>query len=1150
MSSEKEESISNPPNEVKDRKYGIGITRFFKVLGKDERPKPSINPIEHMKFVNKSAGKPRKRAVVSQAKRRKGVGANLPTKTKSNAVDLECKSAEKDVEIAKEPTEIPKRLKKSKKAVNNCNKASTGSKRRLRKRSDKSSEDVSKESSDPYSVDDSEDSELIMSYSAFLKDNLLKKKPSDQLEDSNGCNNANQTQSSIKKYFSLQNGKPKENNNVRNKNKKKKVCLDGKGKKHLEAVVHQEAVKSLKRSSRKSSEKIEVNLNDETNLRRSSRLRKPIMQDLPVENLDDESVQSVDGFVQDKYACKVSVVDEKDGKQSIKLRLTRISDKCKKSKVIVEKAQKLIRKSKRTAAKTKKTSKAEVKEAVEDEADEEILSVTQPDVVIIDDDEKSKCSIAPIFLKSNNKLARSFSPQLDEETVERRKQFLRSGIPISLQQQIETTAESESSHREFLFPTVGHVTQSDDDFSGNSSALKNFQLKDEEDASEDLVCPQWKMGLFTQCHTKNSSVPDTKKLNVTLTQSLVKLRTGQLPKLLDEIQEQNQSKNVLSIYNSYASRKDPAYLSELQSIKKRPLSTVSSPEDKGGGSGMKKRKTNRNGVEQIVAKIKQKSIQSSGDETECTNFKSSNSEPNSDLWTSIYKPESSSDIIVNDSSVNDLKSFLVKWRSIGKCHGNKNYEIDSSDGSESVGEGESRAALVIGPLGCGKTVAVYTIAKELGYKVLEINASSKRSSKLILSQLQEATQSRRVKEATIHALFKQPDASKPQLETATMSLILFEDVDIVFLEDEGFWSAINEFISTTKIPVVLTTSDVKFCEKNHIKGDYETIKFRELDLNSQVVHIQILCLTDNWFLNSNDIYQLLNYNRGNFRQTLLYLHYLCNSESGYRQLVEESEKKNAIMTSESKSESESSTNNFCTFNYDLSSFHRDVLFVMCKYLHIAKYRLLSNEISSAKKCEHSNSTSNSTSISNLINDLVKRLDDLCVMDSMFGFERFEPKNSRARILDGLEDDKERTSNLTWFENQLTLDLEDTLFNTSSGLSIRLNCENCSVESDVDHDVLYQSILSLNQDITYSRKCMDLHDNISTHLHAAHRLNARAFSLDLLPSLRAICRSEKEKQGVSNKRSGRFLHYLTSNAIYFEPCTISQLCKNLGPDYFA
>lgn len=49
-------------------------------------------------------------------------------------------------------------------------------------------------------------------------------------------------------------------------------------------------------------------------------------------------------------------------------------------------------------------------------------------------------------------------------------------------------------------------------------------------------------------------------------------------------------------------------------------------------------------------------------------------------------------------------------------------------------------------------------------------------------------------------------------------------VDIVFEEDKGFWSAIQTFMNSTKIPIVLTTNDVTLSSK--FEGRYEQFLFK------------------------------------------------------------------------------------------------------------------------------------------------------------------------------------------------------------------------------------------------------------------------------------------------------------------------------------
>lgn len=52
---------------------------------------------------------------------------------------------------------------------------------------------------------------------------------------------------------------------------------------------------------------------------------------------------------------------------------------------------------------------------------------------------------------------------------------------------------------------------------------------------------------------------------------------------------------------------------------------------------------------------------------------------------------------------------------------------------------------------------------------------------------------------------KEKGSEEQSKKTAT-SLILFEEVDVIFDEDSGFLAAIKTFMMTTKRPVVLTTS--------------------------------------------------------------------------------------------------------------------------------------------------------------------------------------------------------------------------------------------------------------------------------------------------------------------------------------------------------
>ncbi|KAM9745967.1 ATPase family AAA domain-containing protein 5 [Menidia menidia] len=359
------------------------------------------------------------------------------------------------------------------------------------------------------------------------------------------------------------------------------------------------------------------------------------------------------------------------------------------------------------------------------------------------------------------------------------------------------------------------------------------------------------------------------------------------------------------------------------------------------------------------------------------------------LWTDKYQPQHSCDIIDNTVSVKKLHSWLKEWkiradREERRNLKDKKQEECSNDSDWDSGEmdfldGEDRlcnTVLITGPTGVGKTAAVYACAQELGFKVFEVNASSQRSGRLILSQLKEATQSHQVdsqgvgahkptyfnsygttsstgsvrpgssprkglsprrvvssprkppqsprrpkkggllpmsltkffktgqsssKEATnksaasekilkaseVGTQQKKQTATTPkdknseeQSKKTATSLILFEEVDVVFDDDSGFLAAIKTFMTTTKRPVILTTSDPSFSAM--FDGSFEEILFKKPSLLNAGSYLQLLCLAEDVRTNPADISSLLRINGCDIRQSLLQLQFWTRSAGGRR----------------------------------------------------------------------------------------------------------------------------------------------------------------------------------------------------------------------------------------------------------------------------
>ena len=180
-------------------------------------------------------------------------------------------------------------------------------------------------------------------------------------------------------------------------------------------------------------------------------------------------------------------------------------------------------------------------------------------------------------------------------------------------------------------------------------------------------------------------------------------------------------------------------------------------------------------------------------------------------------------------------------------------------GNSSNGERVSNAVVISGPHGCGKTAAVHAVARELGFEVFELNAGSRRSGRDILDKVGDMTRNHLVKQGSLHqdadaheevesmnllseklkqdldsgrqgtmnsflkskgAPKNSPSKRKPKAQKATskqdpprkpknqqQSLILLEEVDILFDEDKTFWATTLELLVKSKRPVIMTCTD-------------------------------------------------------------------------------------------------------------------------------------------------------------------------------------------------------------------------------------------------------------------------------------------------------------------------------------------------------
>lgn len=143
-----------------------------------------------------------------------------------------------------------------------------------------------------------------------------------------------------------------------------------------------------------------------------------------------------------------------------------------------------------------------------------------------------------------------------------------------------------------------------------------------------------------------------------------------------------------------------------------------------------------------------------------------------------------------------------------------------------------------------------------------MNASSRRTGKRILKELEEATKSHRIKKNKHKSPFERITNENETSEISQNSLILLEDIDLIFEEDEGFVSAAYQLASNTKRPIVMTCKNT--CPHlNKMAPQQNKIYFHKVTGNRVSALLELISLAETGYrlshncLMVNDLYIIL-----------------------------------------------------------------------------------------------------------------------------------------------------------------------------------------------------------------------------------------------------------------------------------------------------
>lgn len=175
-------------------------------------------------------------------------------------------------------------------------------------------------------------------------------------------------------------------------------------------------------------------------------------------------------------------------------------------------------------------------------------------------------------------------------------------------------------------------------------------------------------------------------------------------------------------------------------------------------------------------------------------------------WADKYRPTRMSELIISDGILQQIEKWLELWK---------------------AGTPVKKALILYGPPGSGKTTTAHVIAKEVGWPVVEMNASDQRN--------RESMKRIALMASLYRDLSFDYDADKSR---GANKIILIDEADNIFEGrssatggDTGGISELNRVIKDTMNPVILTMNDFyEFRRKGSAREIIEnslTIEFKQ-----------------------------------------------------------------------------------------------------------------------------------------------------------------------------------------------------------------------------------------------------------------------------------------------------------------------------------
>jgi len=198
-------------------------------------------------------------------------------------------------------------------------------------------------------------------------------------------------------------------------------------------------------------------------------------------------------------------------------------------------------------------------------------------------------------------------------------------------------------------------------------------------------------------------------------------------------------------------------------------------------------------------------------------------------WTEKYRPKDSSGFVDNEEAFSCIRKWLTSWK---------------------LGTPSKRAAFLHGPTGVGKTLSVSLLAGELGFDLVEMNASDNRTREAVERIAGMA-------------------ASESDLRMGRKAIMLDELEGMSGTEDRGGLAAVASLVRKTRSPVVLAAANAWDPKFSSLRESCLLVEFKRIPIRSIVSKLREICVLEGIAVEEEALRVIAERARGDLRSAII-----------------------------------------------------------------------------------------------------------------------------------------------------------------------------------------------------------------------------------------------------------------------------------------